>query len=171
MLQKPFHILPVVILLHFQSATLVQCCQLWQFILQSKQKKKWKMKLIPNVMLISHWGTIATLLKKERRQNMTIYLLKYVRAQGSETKIAMTNRFQMGIQLHKDKNFLFLRWDLIIYFWTCHQRGSTSPGLLLHNLTSGIPQSQSKLQQCCQLYISFFVFLTKLRKNQSSFLR
>ena len=125
MLQKPFHILSVAILLHFQSATVVQCCQRWQSFCQPKiwifvfkiGSCNWVinwLKFITNIKCDS----IATHIK-EFRQNISISERNYVRirqSQGSETKIAMTNRFQMGIQLQTTRTSFSLDGILLFTF-------------------------------------------------------
>ena len=72
------------------------------------------MKLITNEKLDS----IATHIK-ECRHNISISERNYVRirqSQGSETKIAMTNRFQMGIQLQTTRTSFSLDGILLFTF-------------------------------------------------------
>ena len=108
MLQKPFHILSVAILLHFQSATVVQCCQRWQSFCQPKF---W--------IFVFKIGSCNWVIIKECRHNISISERNYVRirqSQGSETKIAMTNRFQMGIQLQTTRTSFSLDGILLFTF-------------------------------------------------------
>ena len=166
MLQKPFHILSVAILLHFQSATVVQCCQRWQLFLPTKSLNfvfkigssnlviNW-LKLITNVKCDS----IATHIKQCKRQNISICERNYMYT--TITRVRNENSHDESISnghsITNDENFLFLRWDLIIYFWTCHRRGSTSPSVVDYYYTIWqveFLKAQSRERQCCQLVIN-----------------